>query len=309
MNFLANRLLPFTSLLTMALACQKSEGDHPAAAASASAKASASAATVVPEMPKVDPGVSFGKKPFAAGLKRTMTVTTESDMSIKMGKNSMQMKETAKTEKDEEILEAEGLALKKVRVTYKDASKTTAEDGKAGKERKLPTHGKTYIVTMANGKRVVLTDKEKPAPKAEADLVAKEYDHFGEPEPIVTALTGHTYKPGDDVPELAKALATELADADEKKKEEVRVEGLKVTFKGKEGNIGTFTTQGTLHAGAGPFKMNIALSGTLRVRLDSGWPDAMKLAGPIALELNEKDKKAGVEGSGTMKLEGTSVYP
>jgi hypothetical protein len=281
-------------------ACKKGDaGKDPGAAGSASAGAGGTAAPgVAKESAPQETGTKFTKKQPAVGAKRTEDVKSDLAMKLTMaGKvNDMQMTESVK--KEEEVLEVANNAIMKIKVTFAEDTKSMAEGGKPAKAKPSAIAGKTYTVASKDGKLVVLNDKDKPAPKPEASLVEKQYKSLGKPDPMLAAMPERALKDGDEVPELSDALAKAMKEHDEK----TIIEGAKVTFKKKDGDNGLFDIAMTIKSGEGPFKMSVPLTGTLSLRMADAWPSTMDLTGPLAFELTEKDKKAGVEGGGTLKL-------
>src|SRR4029079_10219170 len=138
-----------------------------------------------------------------------------------------------------------------------------------------------------DGKLTITTDKDKPAPKAEAALVEKKYKTLGKPDPMLNAMPDRALKDGEEVPELSEALAKTMKDQDDK----TTVEGTKVTFKRKDGYNGIFDIASTVKRCNGPFKVSVPRKGTLAVRTVDACPASMDLTGPLTFELNDKDKK------------------
>jgi hypothetical protein len=296
------------ALVALGSACNKDAKDGAGTAGSASATgatgAAASAGGTAKESVPVESGVKFTKKSPAVGAKRTEDMKSEMAMKLTMaGKvNEMQMTEVSK--KEEEILEFSNNAIMKIKVTYAEDAKSMTEAGKPAKAKASPLAGKTYVVASKDGKLTVMNDKDKPAPKPEATLVEKQYKSLGKPDPMLLAMPDRALKEGDDVPELSEALTKALKEHDEK----TNVEGAKITFKKKDGDSGIFDVALTIKNGEGPFKMSVPLAGTLALRIADAWPTTMELSGPLTFELSEKDKKAGVEGGGTLKISSTHSY-
>jgi hypothetical protein len=292
------------AFVVLGTACKKDEAkaDHAGAAGSASAGGLASGAAK--QSPPPETGLKFGKKALAVGAKRSESSISDMAMKLAMaGKvNEMQMTESGK--KDEEILEVANNAIMKLKVTYTEDSKSMGEGGQPAKAKPSPLVGKTYIVASKDGKVVVLTDKEKPAPKAEASLVEKQYKSLGKPDPMLAAMPDRALKDGEDVPELAAAITQSMKDHDDKTK----LEGAKITFKKKDGDNGIFDVAMTIKSDDGPFKMSVPLKGTVTMRVADGWPSTLELSGPLSFDLSDKDKKSGVEASGSLKLNSTYSY-
>lgn len=275
------------------------------AAASGSAAPSASAAASA-EPPKAT-GTKLTKKSPAAGAKRTQEESSATNIKISLGKKSLAMHEEESKKAEEEILEASGDTVTKLKVTFVEDKKTSTDEGKPAREKKSPIAGKTYTVSVKDGKLTVLNDKDKPAPKAEADLVAKRYHDLGKPDEIMAAIPTRALNDGDDVPELATAFEKKMAsEAKDPKKEKAKVafEGAKFTFKGKEGDSAAFDILVTMKADVGFLgKMTVPMKGKMLLRVADAWPVSMTLAGPMGFELTEKDKKSGTEAGGDMKLQ------
>lgn len=275
------------------------------ASASAGASAMASAGGTPKESTPQETGVKFTKKQPTVGAKRTEEMKSEMAMKVTMaGKvNEMQMEETSK--KDEEILEVANDAITKLKVTYAEDSKSMAEGGKPAKATPSAIAGKSYTVSTKDGKLTVQNDKGKFATKPEVTLIEKQYKtSLGKPDPMLAAMPDRALKEGDEVPELSTALAKAIKDKDDK----TNIEGAKVTFKKKDGDNGIFDVAMTVKSGDGPFKISVPLTGTLSLRMADAWPTTMDLSGPLAFDLNEKDKKAGVEGGGTLKIKSSYTY-
>lgn len=294
------------ALVVLGSACKKGDPKKdPTAAASASAGAGAVVAAGTPkESPPPETGVKFTKKQPAVGAKRTEDMKSDMAMKLTMaGKvNEMQMAESSK--KEEEILEVTNNAIMKVKVTFAEDAKSMAEGGKPAKAKPSAIAGKTYIVASKDGKISVLNEKEKAAPKPEASLVEKQYKTLGKPDPMLLAMPERALKEGEEVPELSEALAKAMKDHDDK----ATIEATKVTFKKKDGDNGIFDVAMTIKSGEGPFKMSVPLKGTISLRMADAWPTSMDLTGPLAFEMSDKDKKAGVEGGGTLKITSTYSY-
>ncbi len=285
------------AIVAVSPACKKGDATkEPSAAASATGSPK--------ESPPVDPGTKFVKKPLTAGVKRTEEMKADSTLSLTVMGTIQQIQSIETSKKEEEILEATNNAITKLKVTFTEDSKSTAMGGNPAKVKPSAINGKTYVVVSKDGKLTVLNDKDKPASKAEAALVEKHYKMLGKPDPMLVGMPDRALKEGDDVPELAEALAKALKEHDEKSS----VEGAKVSFKSKDGETGIFAISLTIKNGEGPFKVTVPLTGTMVFRTADAWHTKMDLTGPLTLELNEKDKKAGAEGGGKLVITASYVY-
>jgi hypothetical protein len=278
---------------------------------SAAAEAGAGAASAEPkDAPPKETGTKFTKKGPAVGQKRSEETKTEVNLKLKMLGKDLKLEEVENQKKDEEVLAVDGANITKMKVTYTQDDKTQTENGKAGKTKPTSINGKTYIVSLKDGKVVIQNDKEKPAPAKEAALVEKDYHAFGKPDPMTGAIPDRSLKDGEEVPELAEALKQEMLSNQRTtgKDDKVSIDAAKVTFKGKEGDVGVFDVSMNMKGDAGLFKMSMPLTGKMSLRVADAWPTTLALDGPINLDLSDKDKAAGVEGTGTLKVTSTFTY-
>jgi hypothetical protein len=277
-----------------------------------SAAADAGATGTEPkDAPPKETGTKFTKKNPAAGQKRTDDTHSEMKLKLKLLGKEMKLDETENKKKDEEVLEAAGAAITKMKVTYTQNEKIQSENDKPAKTKPSAIAGKTYILTLKDGKLVVLNDKEKPAPKNEASLVEKDYHSFGKADPMLAAIPDRALKDGEELPELGEALKQELMSSQKSgngKDEKLTVDAVKVVFKGKEGDVGLFDVSLNMKADAAFMKMSMPLTGKMSLRVNDAWPASLTMDGPINLDLTDKDKQAGVEGSGTLKIASTYTY-
>lgn len=299
------RIVPFfaATLLFVTPACNKGSNSG------GSGTSSATSTTAAKEAAPKEIGTKFTKKTPATGMKTSDASVNETALKLKlMGKN-IGVEETQTTKKDDEVLEVANGVVTKARVTYAQAEKKHQEDGKPVKTKTEPVSGKSYVVVYKNDKVTVLTDKEKPAPKNEAKIVGNDYASMGKPDPLFTALPDRPLKDGEELPELADAMKNVIiAHGRPSEQEKITVETVKVVFKNKEGENGIFDVTMTMKVDAGFFKVSMPLTGKLAVRVVDAWPASLSLEGPLNLDLKEKDKKAGVEGGGTMKMNAIYAY-
>ncbi len=278
------------------------------AAADGGAASSTASAEPKEATPK-ETGTKLTKKPAAVGQKRSEDTEMQMKLKLKMAGKEMKLDQSETQKKDEEVLEVTNGAITKLKVTYTQDDKTQSENDKPAKAKPSPVNGKTYIVTVKDGKTVVLNDKEKPAPKAEAAHVEHDYHAFGKPDPFTAAIPDRPLKDGEEVPELASAIVAEmLSNQKQGKDDKLTIDSAKVIFKGKDGDNGVFDVSMNLSGGDPQMKIAVPLTGKYSARLSDGWPAALDLSGPVSLVLGEKDKAAGVTGEGTVSLKQTYTY-
>lgn len=271
------------------------------------ASSSASSSLVSAPVPK-EIGTKFTKKDPTVGDKRTQDEKSEMQLKISMKKQSFEFAEQESTKCEEEILEVSNGAVTKMRVTFAEDVKTKTEGSRASKPKSSAVAGKTYVVLAKDGKINVLNSKDKPASGPEARLVENRYRTLGKPDEVIAAIGDRVLKEGDEVPELVRAIESELQPKDKKIDNKLTFAGTKVLFAGKEGDQGIFDVTVTMRVG-GFMKMEVPLKGKLRARLSDAHLAAFSVDGPINLELQERDKKQGLEGNGTMKFALNTAYP
>jgi hypothetical protein len=243
-------------------------------------------------------GTAFTRRNLPIGTKRTEDTHSNVNMIFNLlGKvNNVTVDESST--KNEEILETVGDTITKLKVTFVEDAKSTGEPGKPPKVKASPVAGKTYVVSSAGGKIVVLNDKNKPAPKAEATVVEKKYKSLGKPDPFHVGMPARAFKDGEDVPELSSALTDQLTGRDDK----MTLEAVKISFRNRQGDSGIFDVSMTIKTGETGLKMSIPLRGTLAVRTTDASPTAIDLTGPLTFEIGGTDKKPGIQGTGVLKL-------
>lgn len=255
------------------------------------------------EIPKVL-GTTFTKKTLPIGTKRTEDARSNVNMIFSLlGKvNNVTVTESAT--KNEEILEVTNDAISKLKVTFAEDAKSTAEPGKPPKVKASVIAGKTYVVSASNGKVTVLDGKGKPPPKAETALVEKRYRSLGKPDQFAVGMPARALRDGEDVPELSEALGTQVKGNDDK----MTLEAVKISFRNRQGDSGIFDVSMTIKTGETGLKMTIPLKGTIAVRTTDASPTAMDLTGPLAFEIGGNERKPGITGNGVLKLTSNFSY-
>ena len=290
----------------LAVGCEEKKPE-PTAASSASVKPAASPVVSATPAPK-DDGVTFAKKAPKVGQKREQKRSMEMKLTIKIAGHDQLMETAERETKKEEILEVSGNAITKLKVTF--VEKAEVGKDKDGKEqvKASPVSGKTYIVVAKDGKVTVLDEKEKPAPKAQADLVAAEYHTLGKPDPLSEGIPDRALKPGDKIPELLESLKKFMREG--KEDDAFELTDATVTFKGKEGENGLFEIAFTMSKGDKDMKMKMPLKGRAVVRLVDSQPVEVAMEGTVELGAGTAPPQGAPvpSGSGSMKLRMTTTY-
>jgi hypothetical protein len=247
-------------------------------------------------------GTKFTKKAPAANAR--LEQTTNADVKFKMdveaaGKKQSMDAESIQTEKRQEtILALSGDAPTKIQVKVTEQTNVMKQ---GGKDQKMPAPlaGKTYIVEAKDGKTVVTTDKGKPAPKIEADQLAKSYSTLGKPDAFASALPDRPLKAGDKVDELAKAIEDEMKHT----QDNASISNVSVTFREARSDDGIFDVQFTMNTTEQGMTMKMDLKGEVHIRTTDGMRTSQKFAGPVIIGGDADPKaKTKVTGSGSMEL-------
>lgn len=249
-------------------------------------------------------GTSFTKRNLPIGTRRTEDTHSNVNMIFNLLGKSNNVTVNESSTKNEEIMETVGDTITKLRVTFVEDAKSTAEPGKPAKVKASPVAGKTYVVSSKDGKITVLNDKGKPAPKAESTVVEKKYKSLGKPDPFLVGMPSRPFQDGEDVPELSSALTDQVRGGDDK----MTLESVRVSFRNRQGDSGIFDVSMTIKTGETGLKMTIPLRGTLAVRTADASPTAMKLTGPLTFEIGGSDKKPGIQGTGVLELTTNYTY-
>ena len=310
LNLKRSRKLTFFALsfAVLAVACgKKDETSKTPPATSASGAAATSAA------PKAEEGV-FGKlkqavggeititrKPPKVGAKRKIEHTSNLTLDIALGPKKIGVLEDEVNKRTEEVLAVTGDIVTKAKVTYKQRTKTKAQDGRTGAPEKNVLAGKSFVVEIKDGKVVVTTDEGKPLDAASKSAVEKDYKRFGKPNAVAAALPTRALRVGEEVKELSAAVVEDLKDDMDAEKTGLTIESPKVVLDRKEGENAVFVITMTMRMAKGPLKGTIPVIGRIIVRANDGFLLRSETAGPINLDISEVDKQKGVSGAGTVK--------
>lgn len=263
-------------------------------------------ATPTSEAPKTEVAkATFTKKAPAASQKHEEKSSMKMDLTLDVEeggkKKTSTIKQTESETRTEEILAVKGDAITKVKVTYADISGAMG-DGKDDHKKTDARSGKTYIVEYLDGKLAITDADGKKVVPAEATPVEKDFAMLGKEDPVAAAIPNRALKPGEDVPEVAKAIESLLKSTGGK---DMDVSGATAKFREQKGDEGIFDVTVTLGKTDGPMKMSIPLKGEMRVRTATSDTSGVKLAGPIVVTTADGEKKTKMDGKGTMDIEST----
>jgi hypothetical protein len=263
-------------------------------------------ATPTTEAPKAEtPKATFTKKAPVEKQKHEEKSSMKMDLTLDVEeggkKKTSSIKQTENESRTEEILAVKGDAITKVKVTYADISGAMG-DGKDEHKKTDARAGKTYIVEYLDGKLAITDEAGKKVVPAEATPVEKDFALLGKEDPIAAAIPSRTLKPGEDVPEVGKAIENLLKSTCGK---DIDVSGATAKFREQKGDEGIFDVTVTLGKSDGPMKMSIPLKGEMRVRTADSDTSGIKLSGPIVVTTADGEKKTKMDGKGTMDIEST----
>lgn len=308
------------ALFAFALAACGNGADKPGASSVGSAAPPATSAAAPKKEEPAKDMLTITVKPLAVGMKQTEKENSEVNLKLSIdlgGKpKTMQMVEAETMTRTEEILETDGKAITKARITYTEKKKKVTEDGKEKAKPKNPVDGKTYLVEMKNGKVEVTDEKGKKVSKAEDAAVRSSNSSFGKPDPFITGMPATAMKVGDKIDALASAMEALFKARDEGKdgkESKVDITGVEVKLASIENPgadaVGVFSialTVGSAKDSKEPFTVKAPLTGTLKVRAKDGRLLGVQLAGTMSME--GTDPKMKISANGDMKMAVTYTY-
>lgn len=206
-------------------------------------------------------------------------------------------------ERREEVLAARDGAITSLKVTYLKREHAQHELGPARPAPPSPVVGKTYTVSVIGGQLAVALPDNSVPPKAELDVVERDYRSLGRPDPLWQAAPREPIRSGERAPSYEKAVRSMLI---EETDQEATVREIKVTLVGErlEGDqrCAVFEVIASFTRPDGPLVSDLDLKGSLVVRPD-GWPVEIELAGPLKVTTNPKTARhEGMRGQGTQRL-------
>jgi len=218
-------------------------------------------------------------------------------MTISLTKPLREVSSIEKQTYTETILAADGKTVLKVKIQYGEQTKTETTDG-SSQTTTSPTAGKTYVGEYRNGETVVTDENYKPVPAPEEELVKKQLNDLGKPNPDLTALPDVPLKPGDRADTLSEMIRSGFAEGNgELSDVVVTLKEIQVENGVKKG---VFDMSFKVVQPADMFKMTMTLSGTLVIRADNGRMTKMDLAGPFEMH------GPNVEGTGKTSFKETA---
>ncbi|GMV82888.1 MAG: hypothetical protein AMXMBFR7_40720 [Planctomycetota bacterium] len=233
----------------------------------------------------------------AEGLKKGAVVRMDTQALLNLyGKETKQIRrESLRTIA---VLEDNGTAPVRIKVSYGEIrTQTNLSKVPTGKE---PVSNRSYLVHEKDGKPEVLDLRGKPAPREEAEWVARDFPNLGQLNPISMTLNGQKMACGDEMAgaeSLHPMIEGRLGVLGVGRVEKFSARLLaRHKFQGEETAIFLLT----LRTGSSPLFQDakMRLTGQLVVAVPSGRPIALKFDGPVQVHL-------GSSASDTTPVQGT----
>jgi hypothetical protein len=287
------RLAATLAALALLAACPKKEADKATPSTSSNATADAGAAA------SATPPATGGKlqlpvRPPPVGTVLTMVDAMDSKMDADAGGQKFAITQVGNKRTRIEILGVSGDAISKIRITYTERTETKTVNGKE-ESKPNPIAGHTYVVEAADGKIVVQREDGTPEP---AELIAVEQDQkrLGAPDRMNLLLASRALAVGESMV-LDKDQLAALNDDESNRV----IEGTLTLGEVKDG-IARFDLKMTMESGDPNLKITIPLTGAIVVDAATGWPQEMRMQGPLA------GVGKGVTLTGTFTTKKTFAY-
>jgi hypothetical protein len=238
-------------------------------------------------------------------MELTMSLTVKQGDKV-LTEANMRQSETKK--KKTTVLAADDWAISRVRCEYLDKSSTESADGGEQKKQVAVVSGKTYIVAAKNGE-VEVTDADGEAvTKKEREEVQKDHDDLGKSNKMAELLPDRPIAIGEKLTPPANVVRAMMNSGDDS----MDMKDVTLTLKSVEGSganrAGIFDMSmsigGSKKKGSPPVEMS--LSGTLKLLVDSTLPLEINLAGPITLD--SKEGGASIRAKGQAKFSAKATY-
>lgn len=200
------------------------------------------------------------------------------------------------------VLATDGKAItkKKVRVEKDEMVKS---QGERTQKSPSPLTGKTYVLSIVNGKLAVAREGGEPVSELEIERLSAKNQNFGKPPrfadfvPPGPLTPGQTFKPSSSaLGEMFGGGGKEFGDV------EFRFEGEE---QGPGGRLARFTFRALIIEKTG---VKIATKGHAVLRVDSGWPTELEVNGDLVLDTAGDAPGTKISGRGKMKMKLAAEY-
>lgn len=260
------------------------------------------------------PEILFGRKAFAAGVARIEKVWVGRSVLLTANHDNHPITiEDASDEieeKREEVLEANGGIVTKLKVTILKKSEVGIRNGRPHSKSSVVA-GKTYLVAAGkDGVLAVATERGGKVSKPEGDVLARMYGMLGQEDPFLRAVPERPLHAGESVDALASglkiALARALAHEDERGVGRVAFGNVSVVLSGTRdvggASCGVFAVRLQVTYEHGGFAGRTDATGEMLFRTADGWPVALELEGPMVFEGEARGTSFGAEGRSHLKM-------
>lgn len=246
------------------------------------------------------------------GDKRTETKTEDSNMEFEVNGKKVTI-----VKKKNEIVEEEVLAIgddgviTKKRVKYVKFFEREDKSGKV-EEGAKPVEGKTYIVERKGDEVVVTAEGGGTVPADEEKIVKKDNKSLGKPQHFEASIPNRPLKKGERVTEMELGLQADftlkMVEDAKDGKSNTTFEGVKVTFRGMEGELGLFDVEMTMNMERpGLMTMKFPFKGVFKLRQNDAWPNEMTVSAKLTVS-PPSDGGTDMTGSGTMNMKSVYTY-
>jgi hypothetical protein len=238
-------------------------------------------------------------------MELTMSLTVKQGDKV-LTEANMRQGETKK--KKTTVLAADDWAVSRVRCEYLDKSSTESADGGEQKKQVAVVSGKTYIVSAKNGEIEVTDADGEAVTKKEREEVQKDHDDLGKANKMAELLPDRAITIGEKLTPPANVVRAMMNSGDDS----MDMKDVTLTLKSVEGSganrAGIFDMSmsigGSKKKGTPPIEMT--LTGTLKLLVDSTLPLEINLAGPITLD--SKEGGASIRAKGQAKFSAKATY-
>lgn len=241
------------------------------------------------------------RESFALGIDVVLTEKGKRIASERNGEGKRMVRHTT-------VLAHDGRAITKKKVRYETLEKTV-QKGEREARTPSPLTGKTYLVSLSNGKTVLESEAGQPVSEVEAEALLDDNKEFGKPPQFATFVPKHALSPGEKFTPPEAALA-EMFGGKSSGKSYGDVE---FTFVGTEVRggkpVGRFDFRMTIedrHEGGSTV---IQSKCTVLLLVDGGWPVELTLAGDVKLDARGQKPGQVVSGSGKLEMKLAAEYP
>ncbi len=242
--------------------------------------------------------VQFKSKPLVVGDKYTATEESLMKMVLAAKGQSVTIEQHETEERKIEVLVVKDGLPSKIRVRYARHTKDTKADGKP-KPSPSPVGGKTYVVERKGTEIVVTNEQGKAVTEEEREQVTKDHRRLGKPDEITTALKSKPRKVGENLDDVAKALADQFKERSAERGEKVTIHDPKLTLtevKKIDGVEHAVLDLGLrMTAENTDVTISMGLKGKVIVRVDEASHGEINVSGPLKIT-------GGASGDGSVTL-------